>query len=98
MKHNRLNQTTLIEMKATKKILIIVLLTIIWSHSAYSNNELTKKPKSDLADTELYRDIEFTSQDAILRGEVVFTREQIEKKPGCYHGTWIYNYNKRNDS
>ena len=81
MKHYRLNQTTRIEMKATKKILLIALLAVIWSPSTYSNNERTEKSKSVLADTELYRDIEFTSQDATLRGRLYLPENKSKKSP-----------------
>jgi len=81
MKNYIIIHTTLIEMKATKKTLIIVLLTLILSQLAYSNNKLIKKPKYDIADVELYRDIEFTSQDAILRGRLYLPENRSKKSP-----------------
>lgn len=81
MIHFRINHKTLIEMEATKTLIIIVLLTLIWSQSVYSNNELTENPKSDTAGTELYRDIEFKSQDAILRGRLYLPEDKSKKSP-----------------
>lgn len=81
MKHYRINHKTLIEMKATKKTLIIVLLTLIVSQLAYSNEELTKKAKYDTPDIELYRDIEFTSQGALLRGRLYLPENKSKKSP-----------------
>lgn len=81
MKHFSINPKTTIEMEVSKKLIVIVLLTLIWGQSVYSNNELTKNPKSDTAETELYRDIEFKSQDAILRGRLYLPENKSEKSP-----------------
>ncbi|NOX48051.1 MAG: alpha/beta hydrolase [Chlorobi bacterium] len=68
-------------MKTTGKLTTILLLTLLWSQSVYSNHELTKNPKSDANGTELYRDIEFTSQDAILRGRLYLPENKSKKSP-----------------
>lgn len=81
MKRISINPKTIIEMEVLKKLIVIVLLTLIWGQSVYSNNELTKNPKSDTTETELYRDIEFKSQDAILRGRLYLPENKSEKCP-----------------
>ena len=68
-------------MKATKKLMIIVLLAFLGSQSAYSSNGLTKNSKSDATGTELYRDIAFTSQNAILRGRLYVPENNPDKNP-----------------
>lgn len=67
-------------MEVTKKLIVIVLITLI-CQSVYSNNELTKNPKPDADGTVLYRDIEFISQEAILRGRLYLPENKSEKSP-----------------
>ncbi len=68
-------------MEATKKLMIIVILTLLGSQSAFSNSDLTKNPESDADGTKLYRDIEFPSQNTILRGRLYLPENRSGKSP-----------------
>lgn len=79
----RINHRTLIEMEVTRKLIKILLLVFFMGNLlAYSSNQDPKEnPESDAAGAELYRDIEFKSQDAILRGRLYLPENKSEKSP-----------------
>jgi len=81
MKHLRLNQKTTIKMEIVRKVIIVLLPIFIWNLSVFSSNDLVITPESDAAGSEMYRDIEFKSQDAILRGRLYLPENKSEKSP-----------------
>ncbi|MFK5855444.1 MAG: CocE/NonD family hydrolase [Bacteroidota bacterium] len=83
MKHFRINNKTLIEMKATRKLIKTLLLVLfIGNLLAYGGNQVPKKnPESGTTGVKIYRDIEFQSQDAILRGRLYLPENKLEKSP-----------------
>lgn len=67
-------------MKEMRRLYIILMGIIIGSLPAHSSNSLKGTIPSGSA-TKLYRDIEFMSQDAILRGRLYLPEEKSEKSP-----------------
>lgn len=69
-------------MEVTKKLIIILLLIFMVNLLTYGSNQGTKEnPDPDTTEVKIFRDIEFISQDAILRGRLYLPENKSEKSP-----------------
>jgi len=68
-------------MEAIKKIILVLLPIFIWNISAFGFNDLVKTTESDTAGSKIFRDIEFNSQGAILRGRLYSPENESKKSP-----------------
>ena len=66
----------------TKKYIIPAILILILNLSAFSSiSAQTKNVVSETTETDIYKNIEFTSQDSILRGRLYLPTDKSEKYP-----------------
>jgi cephalosporin-C deacetylase-like acetyl esterase len=79
----RTNHRTLIEMEVTRKLVKMLLLVFFMGNLlAYSSNQDPKEnPEPDTTTIQMYRDVEFKSQDAILRGRLYIPENKSKKSP-----------------
>ena len=70
-------------MKVIRKLIQILLLIFFMGNLlAYSSSQNPmENPESDATGSKIYRDIEFESQDAILRGRLYLPENKSEKSP-----------------
>ena len=80
MKHNKLYHIIRDEMETTRKLLIILMVIAVGSLTAYSSDGVKKTLHSD-SGAKLYKNIEFASQDAILRGRLYLPENKSKKSP-----------------